>query len=259
MAPTNPLPKLDPIPLLQQEWFCDAVLAASGAFLAALGIWGHFAVVAVWIWIVGLLALIGTTAWKILRLWRKRRSEAGAVAIVFDDLAAAAHICHAAMAEKIVEEDERLAADVKLRVTIHGILSGGAAGGMLEQKIDYVGSSPLGGKGRKFSVSKGVIGKAAREMRPNAWSRGGADYETWLAKLVERYGYDKSEAKSLCEDEKCGLAVPILSPEGETGTALAVLYFGSGHDDALTSDGTIALGKRLGKALANYIGRRYGT
>jgi hypothetical protein len=104
-------------------------------------------------------------------------------------------------------------------------------GNWLKQITNYL---PTGvtGSGRRFQVSKGVIGYAYRAKEYLVVSLKGNEYDDAQAfrkYMMKSWGYDQKEANDLTSDRRAYLAAPIVNSQEEV---VGILYCDSRNPDA---------------------------
>ncbi len=118
----------------------------------------------------------------------------------------------------------------RLRVTMHRVVPPSISdkdAEELEQLLPYIGGEGKGA-GRKFSIRSGIIGKAAREKSPFAFSRQNDDHEAFIEELKSNWAYTEEDARKLKSDRKSWMAVPIF---GENNAVVGVVYLDSNEKD----------------------------
>lgn len=150
------------------------------------------------------------------------------------------------------------AAVSRCRVTIHRVIplrpGEQPTQQELEQVIPYVGGANVGGgKGRKFPIHAGIIGRAARTRQIHTGIRENNDHEKFIGELVEKWGYCDADARGLSPDRRSWMAVPISGPDK---SVTGVVYLDSDEPEFFTDpvqkfviDGCIGV--------ANYVNERY--
>lgn len=101
----------------------------------------------------------------------------------------------------------------------------------MRQAFDYVPKG--GGGGRRFSIEKGIIGKAFTMGGPRVENF--ATGQEYRERMQLEYGYTEREMGERTPDRRSYLAYPVV--EGGTENVLGVLYFDSNVCQAFRKDG----------------------
>lgn len=110
----------------------------------------------------------------------------------------------------------------KLRVTIHRI---DHLTKTVEQCVDYIGETEVARKaGRKFALSQGLVGQAARTNAPVVVEKSATSDEEHINILMKEFGYTRGEAEGLDRSRWSFMAVPILSGESPSLQTIGVVY-----------------------------------
>jgi hypothetical protein len=177
----------------------------------------------------GIVWLVGVTGIKVANevaeakeAKKKRQHEGlrGAVRVLYSMI----------MAQAGLEDNH----DGQLRITIHRVIPSEEKpkrGEELEQILPYFGSND-DGLHRRFSVNVGIIGRVVREKEPLFATRENEDPGAFIKELVRNWGFTEADARSVLNDRRAWLAVPVTSNEREV---IAVIYLDSNHRDFFTS------------------------
>jgi hypothetical protein len=137
-----------------------------------------------------------------------------------------------------------------LRATVHRV-----DGAQLEQSVDYVGSSDLGG-GRFFSINTGLIGAVARRGEPMKFARpADMGHEEWLDYLVEHLGMTTQQARATSPRRYSFLGVPI---KNRNGAVIGVVYLDAAAPDFFDDTAFLIILSGC-EGLADWVHERYGT
>lgn len=139
-----------------------------------------------------------------------------------------------------------------LRLTVHRV-----DGHELEQILPYVGAFstlPNGGAGRRFPISTGLSGKAARAGKPQRIERP-ADmrFAEWQLWLVEHTGMTLAQAAETRADRFSFFAMPIPDMDGRV---IGVLYMDAAEPNFFCSE-TVEYVAWGGVGLSKWIDERY--
>jgi hypothetical protein len=143
----------------------------------------------------------------------------------------------------------------KLRLTIHRV---DHESEIVEQCVGYVGESEESRKaGRRFKLSQGIIGCAARTEEPLAGERKGATSDDYVNELVKEWGYSRAEAEGVDRNRWSFMAVPLLGDGApKPKRCIGVLYADS-IDRSFFTDEVQELVIRAAEGMAEFIKVRY--
>ena len=120
-----------------------------------------------------------------------------------------------------------------VRITVYGVVPS-PTGDLteLEQAIDYVGCDRQDTAGRRFPISVGIIGKAARaSVICQAYREASPEKtEDYHKELVQKWGFTMEQAKKMRADRRSFYARPIFAKDGKEVSG--VLYADSSVDKA---------------------------
>jgi len=125
-----------------------------------------------------------------------------------------------------------------LRCTLHVPT---VLGRYLKQTFDYIQIGRTYGQGRKFPISKGIIGKSYSQKGPHVENF--RSDEEYRQRMVNEYGYTPEEMEKRTTDRKSYLCYPILSDHGDK--VLGLLYFDSNVSNTFTINADDLLIKTL--------------
>ena len=168
-------------------------------------------------WVLSLIGILWVARMRFLR--GKAKDIAMNQAESPEGLRGCAHVLHGILILALGKEKEPNA----VRVTVYGI-----EGDFLEQSIEYVGCA--GGKvGRRFPISVGIIGKAARTREMQTGERRASTEDDYMKELVEDWGFTFEMARKIVKGRQSFIAVPIMD---EAGTPVGVVYADSTEKEA---------------------------
>lgn len=125
-------------------------------------------------------------------------------------------------------------------------------GRSLKQTFDYIQIGRTYGRGRKFPIRKGIIGKSYSQKGPQV-ENFNTDNE-YRERMVSEYGYTPAEMMKRTTDRKSYLCYPILNDHGDK--VLGLLYFDSNvfNTFTLNQDDTLikALHSGMNSIKANF-------
>jgi hypothetical protein len=146
-----------------------------------------------------------------------------------NDLRGCLHVIHSTVAG---HKKKPAPDDGWLRITVHSVV-----GDELEQSVAYVGATEAnrgGSAGRRFSITTGIIGRAARSKKTSMVKRPpDMQFAEWQQWLVEHTGMTAGQAAETRADRFAFLGVPIQGPSQEVR---AVLYLDSRDYDFFTEE-----------------------
>jgi putative methionine-R-sulfoxide reductase with GAF domain len=142
----------------------------------------------------------------------------------------------------------------KLRLTIHRV---DHATSQIEQCVDYIGETDSTRvAGRRFQVSQGIVGRAARMGEVIVVERTVKTDDEYIADMMKEWSYTRSEAERLDRSRWSFMAVPILGDDSQQSRAIGVLYADS-TDPQFFSEGIGPFVLAATAGVAKFIRLRY--
>jgi hypothetical protein len=157
------------------------------------------------------------------------RSNARARDVEATELVAACKVLQEQLCKRFQSDIEQLAADQRpdaFRVCVYRVMASASTGqpAVLERATGYA-VARRGRRGRigdRISAAVGIVGLAYRTGQSQVARRESTDLEAFYTEMIQEWGFDEADVRSLNASRWSYLACPIQGDDGRVGMVLFI-------------------------------------